>query len=78
MLNYVYKKKGSRVYRGRYRISGNPQIFDIPLEEEKRHVAEAILRKMQRQKQDEALGLCPPAALVDAAGKDERNNNLNK
>jgi hypothetical protein len=46
MLQFVFKPKGSRVFRGRYRIGDNPQIFDVALHTDKRHVAEAELRQL--------------------------------
>jgi integrase len=66
MLRYVFKPKGSRVFRGRYRIGNNPQIFDVPLHTDKRHVAEAELRQVVKELEEEKLGLIKPKALRDA------------
>ena len=66
MLRYVFKPKGSRVFRGRYRIGNNPQIFDVALHTDKRHVAEAELRQMVKEAEEEKLGLIKPRALRDA------------
>jgi integrase len=66
MLRYVFKPKGSRVFRGRYRIGNNPQIFDVPLHTDKRHVAEAELRQLAKELEEEKLGLIKPKALRDA------------
>src|SRR5581483_1559397 len=66
MLRYVFKPKGSRVYRGRYRLGNNPQIFDVPLHTDKKHVAEAELRQLVKESEEEKLGLVKPRALRDA------------
>jgi integrase len=66
MLRYVFKPKGSRVFRGRYRIGDNTKIFDVPLHTDKRHVAEAELRQMVKELEEEKLGLIKPRALRDA------------
>jgi len=66
MLRFVFKPKGSRVFRGRYRIGNNPQIFDVPLHTDKRHVAEAELRQLVKELEEEKLGLIKPRALRDA------------
>jgi integrase len=66
MLRFVFKPKGSRVFRGRYRIGDNPQIFDVPLHTDKKHVAEAELRQLVKELEEEKLGLIKPRALRDA------------
>jgi integrase len=66
MLRYVFKPKGSRVFRGRYRIGNNPQILDVPLHTDKRHVAEAELRQLVKESEEEKLGLIKPRGLRDA------------
>ena len=66
MLRYVFKPKGSRVFRGRYRIGSDPKIFDVPLHTDKRHVAEAELRQVVKELEEEKLGLIKPRALRDA------------
>jgi integrase len=66
MLRYVFKPKESRVFRGRYRIGDNTKIFDVPLHTDKRHVAEAELRQLVKELEEEKLGLIKPRALRDA------------
>src|SRR5271170_3010647 len=66
MLQFVFKPKGSRVFRGRYRIGDNAKIFDVPLHTDKRHVAEAELRQVVKELEEEKLGLIKPRALRDA------------
>jgi integrase len=63
----VFKQKGSRVYRGRYRIGDDLRIHDVPLHTEYRHVAEAKLRQLVRQKEEELAGIAAPKTLLDAA-----------
>jgi len=69
MLRYVFKPKGSRVFRGRYRISDSPKIYDVPLHTDKRHVAEAELRSLVKELEEEKLGLIKPRALRDAVSR---------
>ncbi len=66
MLRFVFKPKGSRVFRGRYRVGNDPKIFDVPLHTDKRHVAEAELRQTVKELEEEKLGLIKPRALRDA------------
>ncbi len=63
----VFKQKGSKVYRGRYRLGDDPRIYDVPLNAKIKHVAEAKLRLLVREKEDELLGLLPPKKLREAA-----------
>lgn len=67
MLSYVFRPKGSRVFRGRFRLSNGPKTYDVPLGVDKRHVAEAKLNKLRLEREAELLGQLPPKALRDAA-----------
>ena len=67
MLRYVFKPKGSRVYRGRYRVGNDPVRYDVPLHTDKRHVAEAALRKLIEEEEMALLGIGPAKGLRDAA-----------
>ncbi len=67
MYKRLFKQKGSRVYRARYRLSDGPKIFDVPLHTDKKHVAEATLNRLLREKEDELAGLLAPKPLRDAA-----------
>ena len=65
----VFKQTGSRVYRGRFRLGNDPKIFDVPLHTEIKEVAEAKLRQLVREKEEELAGIARPKPLVDAARK---------
>lgn len=67
MYKRVFKQKGSRVYRGRYRLGNDPKIHDVPLHTDKKHVAEAALQKLVREEEDQLAGLAAPKPLRDAA-----------
>lgn len=67
MLCYVFRPKGSRVFRGRYRLSNGRRIYDVSLGVDKRHVAEAKLHKIRQEREAELLGQLPPRALREAA-----------
>lgn len=67
MLRYVFKRKGRRVFRGRYRIGRDPQTYDVPLHTDKKHVAEARLREIAEAHELEATGLGPSRAIKQAA-----------
>jgi integrase len=69
MYKRVFKQKGSRVYRARYRLSNGPQTFDVPLRTDKKHVAEAKLAKLIREQEEELSGLLAPKPLRSAASK---------
>jgi len=63
----VYKQKGSRVYRARYRLSNGPRIYDVPLRTHIKEVAEAKARRMVEEAEKELLGLIQPRKLREAA-----------
>src|SRR5690348_10718418 len=65
----VFKQKGSRVYRGRFRLGSDPKIHDVPLHTQIKHVAEAELRKLVREKEEELAGIARPKPLLEAAKK---------
>ena len=67
MYKRVFRQKGSRVFRGRYRLSNSRRIHDIPLETDKKHVAEAKLNKLIREEEEGLAGLLAPKALRDGA-----------
>lgn len=60
MYQRIFKQKGSRVYRGRYRHGTDPKIYDVPLGTMKKDVAEAILKKLVREHEEELAGLLGP------------------
>ena len=63
----VFKQKGIRVYRGRYKLSDGPKLHDVALGTDIKHVAEAKLRSLVREKEEELAGLLAPKPLRDAA-----------
>ncbi len=63
----VFKQKGSRVYRARYRLSNGPRIYDVPLHTHIKEVAEAKARLMVEEQEKELLGLLQPRKLREAA-----------
>ncbi len=67
MYKRVYKQKGSRVYRGRYRLGDDPKIHDVALKTDKKHVALAKLERRIREEEEEQVGLIAPKRLRDAA-----------
>jgi integrase len=67
MYKRVYKQKGSRVYRGRYRLGDDPKIHDVALKTDKKHVALAKLERRIREEEEEQVGLIDPKRLRDSA-----------
>ena len=63
----VFRQRGSRVYRGRYRLGDNPKILDVSLHTEIKEVAEAKLRTLVREAQEELAGLLRPRPEREAA-----------
>ena len=69
MYKCIFKQKGSRVWRGKYRLSNGPRIFEVALRTDKKHVAKAKLDRIIREKEEELEGLLAPKALRDGAQK---------
>jgi len=69
MLRYVFRPKGRRVFRGRYRLGNGRRVYDVSLATDKRHVAEAKLTKLFAEREAEIAGLLAPKPLRDAAQK---------
>lgn len=65
MLRHVIKR--GRVYRGRYRLSNGPKIYDVPLHTSKKHHAEELLKRHVEELENELLGFGKPRAMRDAA-----------
>ena len=63
----IFKQLGSRVYRGRYKLSSGPKLHEVALRTDIKHVAEAKLRSLVREKEEELAGLLAPKPLRDAA-----------
>ena len=69
MTPRVFKPRGSNQYRGRFKLSGDLKVRDVPLHTPYRHVAEANLRKIVRELSEESAGLLAPKPLREAALK---------
>jgi integrase/recombinase XerC len=67
MYRRVFRQKGSRVYRVRYRLSDGPKIYDAPLRTHVKEVAEAKARQLVEDAERELAGLLGPKSLRDAA-----------
>ena len=67
MYKRTYRKKGSRVWRGRYKLSDGPKRYEVALKTPFRHVAEAKLNAIYREKEEELAGLIAPKPMRDAA-----------
>lgn len=67
MYRRVFKQKGSRVYRLRYRVGDNPRIFDVPLHTTNKEIAEANADRIIRDHERELFGVGVPKGLQDAA-----------
>jgi integrase len=67
MYKRVFKQKGSRVYRLRYRVSNEPRVYDIPLHTPNKELAEIKARQIIDDHEKELLGLLPPKFIRDAA-----------
>jgi hypothetical protein len=67
MYKRIFKQKGSRVYRVRYRLSDGPKIYDEPLKTHIFEVAEAKARQLIDEREKELVGLIPPRALREAS-----------
>ena len=63
----VFRQKGSRVYRVRYRLSNGPKTYDEPLHTHLKEVADAKARALVEEKERELAGLLDPKPLRDAA-----------
>ena len=67
MICYVFKPKGSRVFRGRYRLGNGRKIYDVPLRTHIKEVAEEKLRRFLADEERELAGIIAPKALRDGA-----------
>jgi integrase len=65
MLRHVVKQ--GNVYRGRYRLSNGPKIYDMALRTSKKHHAEELLKRYVEDLENELLGFGKPKAMRDTA-----------
>jgi integrase len=63
----VFKQRGSRVYRVRYRLSDGPKIYDRPLGTHVKEVAIAKAQKLIEEEEMELAGLLGPKSVREAA-----------
>ncbi len=77
MAEYVYRpsrvKKGKKArapfYRGRFKVFGKGELFDVALKTKDQQVAKQRLRQMVSEREREATGLLPARALRNASQK---------
>jgi len=68
MINTIYKPKGSRIWRWKFRLRpGDGEIEDVSLGTSDKQVAEKFRGERLREKEHERAGLIPPKATRDAA-----------
>ena len=71
MINTIYKPKGSRIWRWKFRLCpADKKIEDVSLGRSDKRAAEREREKLLQEKQDERAGFNPPKATRDAG---ERN-----
>ncbi len=69
MTNYVFKRPGSKLYTGRYRLKEDAKITQVALGCSNLQVAEKKLREMVEEKEREAAGIIAPKVQREAAHK---------
>ena len=74
MISFVYKKAGRRLWRGRFRLDGDPQISDIPLRTRDKQDAEQKLRDHILELHQERAGIIAPKPLRVAAQRGIREH----
>jgi len=67
MICYICKRKGRRLWRGRYRLDGQTKITEVPLRTSDKRVADQRLRDLVSETQLEDAGLIQPKSLRAAA-----------
>jgi integrase len=67
VVRYIYHPHGGKIWRGRYRLSGDAKIMDVALHTKDKQVAEETLRKIVQEKEQERQGIIPPKALREGA-----------
>ena len=60
MICFPYKRRGCRVWRGKYSLSDSPKIYDVPLDVTTKEQAREAVRKVQREARDELFGIGRP------------------
>ena len=67
MIFYLVKRKGRRLWRGRYRLDGQTRITEVPLRSSDKRVAEQRLRDIVSELEQEIAGFLPPKLVREAA-----------
>src|SRR5262249_18033580 len=68
MINTIYKPKGSRIWRWKFRLRPDDgKIQDDSLGTSDKQVAEKVRGERLREKEHERAGFIPPKAIRDAA-----------
>ena len=70
MICYLVKKKGRRLWRGRYRVDGQEKTIEVSLGTKDKRTAQRKLQEIFDEKQMEAVGIMPPRKLREAAKSD--------
>ena len=60
MIAHVFKRRGARMYSGRYRLDGEKKITQVELGCSNRQVAEKKFGKIVEEKEREAAGIIAP------------------
>lgn len=67
MICHLVRRKGRRLWRGRYRPDGQTKIAEIPLRTSDKRVAEQRLRDFISELEQEVAGIIPSKSLRNAA-----------
>ena len=69
MIKFVFKPKGHRIWRGRYRLKGGIKIEDVTLQTHDRRIADQRLDELVQELEMEAAGIILPKPIRDAAAR---------
>src|ERR1035437_10141218 len=67
MICYLVKRKGRRLWRGRYRLAGMPKPIEVPLRTADKQVAQTKLLNIVKEAEQERAGIIAPKSLRDGA-----------
>ena len=65
----VYKAKGSKLYRGKFKVIGSNEVINVSLDAEKKDIAQAQLKRIKERADRKALGLPCIDTLQEEAGQ---------
>ena len=70
MINSMYKPKGSRIWRWKFRLrAGDEKIEDVSLGTSDKQVAEKKRAELVREREHERAGFLPPQPMREAAAR---------